>query len=112
MKFELNLDYIDILPKFTSIEDPYLLIHKFEEVYLLIHIPRVSTNVARIRLVPFALEDNAKRWMYGPKAVSLNLGIALLISSLKGTFPLARPLDLGMKFSLLSNLNMSHVRDT
>ena len=29
VKFELNLDFIDILPKFASIEDPYLFIHEF-----------------------------------------------------------------------------------
>jgi len=46
------------------------------------------------------------------RLISLDLGFGLLIYSLKATFPLARPLDVGMKFSLLSNLNMTHVGDT
>jgi len=45
------------------------------------------------------------------RLVPLNIGSALLISSLKRYFPLARPLELGMKFCLLSNLNMSHFGD-
>ena len=30
--FELNLDYVGMLPKFTGVEDPYLFIREFEEV--------------------------------------------------------------------------------
>lgn len=31
--------------------------------------PRVSSNVVRVKFIPFALKDDAKRWMY-----SLNVG--------------------------------------
>ena len=44
-----------------SFEDPYLFIRMFEEVCSLIHIPRVSNDVVRMKFIPFALKDNAKR---------------------------------------------------
>ena len=71
MIFELNLDYVDMLPKFTGFEDPYLLIREFEEVCSLIHMRRVPNNVVRMKFIPFALKDDAKRWMYGLKVGSI-----------------------------------------
>ena len=56
MKFELLSDYVDILPKFTNIEDLYLFVREFEEVCLLIPMPRVSNDVMRMRFILFALK--------------------------------------------------------
>jgi len=56
VKFELLSDYVDILPKFTNIEDLYLFVREFEEVCLLIHMPRVSNDVMRMRFILFALK--------------------------------------------------------
>jgi len=70
--------------------------------------PRVSDNVVMMKFILFALKDDVKRWMHGLKVILFNCGVLLLISSLRDTFLLVRPLDVGMKFSLLSNLNMSH----
>ena len=61
MKFELNPDYINILPKFIGIKDPYLFIREFEEVCLLIHMPRMSNDVVMMRFIPSTLKDDAKR---------------------------------------------------
>ena len=99
MTFELNPDYAGMLPKLMGFEDPYLFIHEFEEMCSLIHMPKVPNDVMRMKFIPFALKDDAKRWMYGLKVDS--------IKSLDSTFPLAIPLELGMKSFLLSNLNMS-----
>ena len=41
--FKFNLDHVGMLPKFTGFEDPYLFIREFEDVCLLIHMPRVQT---------------------------------------------------------------------
>ena len=51
-----------------DIEDPYLFILNFEAC-LSIHMAKVSNDVARMRVIPFALKDDAKRWMCG-----LNVG--------------------------------------
>ena len=69
--FELNPDYVDMLPQFTGFEDSYLFTCEFDEVCSLIHMPRVPNNVERMKFIPFALKDNAKRYMYGLKVGSI-----------------------------------------
>ena len=59
MTFDLNLDYVGMLPKFTCFEDLYLVIREFEEVYSLIHMPKVPNDVMRMKFLPFALKDDA-----------------------------------------------------
>ena len=56
--------YIQMLPKFTGLEDAYLFLSEFEEVCNMIHFHNVQIDVVKLRFVPFALKDNAKRWMY------------------------------------------------
>jgi len=60
-----------MLPKFTRFEDPYLFIYEFEEVCALIHIPRVSIDVVRMKSIPFALKDDDEKWMYSLKVGSI-----------------------------------------
>jgi len=60
-----------MLPKFTGFADRYLFIRKFEEVYALIHMPRVSTDVVRMKSIPFALKDDAKKLIYSFKVGSI-----------------------------------------
>ena len=107
MTFELNPDYVSMLPKFMRFEDPYLFIREFEEVCWLIHMPRVLNDVVRIKFIPFALKDDAKRWMYCVKIGSIKSWDYFVDIFLKRYFPIARPLELGMKSFLLSNLKMS-----
>ena len=64
MIFELNPNYVPMLPKFASFEDPYLFIGEFQEVCSLIHKAKVSNNVVRMKFIPFALKDDAKRWIH------------------------------------------------
>jgi len=54
-----------MLPKFTSLEDAYLFIKKFGEVCSMMHFPNIPVDVLRMKLIPFALKDYAKCWMYG-----------------------------------------------
>ena len=72
MTFEFNPDYVNVVPKFIGFEDPYLLIHEFEEVCSLIHMPRASINVVSMKFLLFALEHDFKRWMYVLKVVFVN----------------------------------------
>ena len=44
---------------------------EFEEVCSMMHFPNIPINVMRMKLIPFALKDSAKRWMYGLAANSV-----------------------------------------
>jgi len=90
-----------MLPKFAGFEGPCLFIREFEEVFSLIHMLRPSNDIMRMKKV--MLRDGCVIL----KLVLLNHEILWLISPIRDTFPLARPLDFGMKSSLLSNSNMS-----
>ena len=54
-----------MLPKFTGLEDAYLFLRKFEEVCSMKHFPNIPIDVVHMKLVPFALKDSTKCWMYG-----------------------------------------------
>ena len=71
MTFELNPDYVGMLPKFTVFEHPYWFIREFDKVCSLIHIPRVPNDVVKMKFIIFALKDDAKRWMYSLKVCSI-----------------------------------------
>jgi len=42
-----------------------LFLREFEEVCSVMHFPNISIDVVRMKLIPFALKDAAKRWMNG-----------------------------------------------
>ena len=63
--FELKPHYTQMLPKFAGLEDAYLFLREFEEVCSMMHFPNIPIDVVRMKLIPFALKDSAKRWMYG-----------------------------------------------
>ena len=53
-----------MLSKFTGLEDAYLFLRAFEEVCSMMHFPNNPIDVVRLKLIPFALKDSTKRWMY------------------------------------------------
>ena len=61
VRFDLSPDYVLTLPKFIGFEYPYLFISKFDEICSLIHMPRVSNDVVRMKFILFALKDDTKR---------------------------------------------------
>ena len=61
VNLKLEPHYIQMLPKFIGLEDAYLFLSEFEEVCNMIHFHNVNTDVVKLRFVPFALKDNAKR---------------------------------------------------
>ena len=60
-----------MLPKFIGLKDAYLLLSEFEELCNMIHFHNVHIDVVKVRFAPFALKDNAKRWMHGLPANSI-----------------------------------------
>jgi len=72
VNLKLEPHYIQMLPKFIGLEDAYLFLSEFEEVCNMIHFHNVNTDVVKLRFVPFALKDNAKRWMYSLPANSIS----------------------------------------
>ena len=72
VNLKLEPHYIQMLPTFTGLEDAYLFLSEFEEVCNMIHFHNVHIDVVKLRFVPFALKDNAKRWMYSLPANSIS----------------------------------------
>jgi len=64
--FELKLQFIKTLPKYHSLEseDAYFFIKGFEEVCVLMKILQLEDDAVKLRFVPFALKDLAKKWLY------------------------------------------------
>jgi len=61
--FELKPQFINALPRFHGLEseDAYFFIWEFEEVCLIIRIFQQGEDVVRLRFIPFALKDVAKK---------------------------------------------------
>ena len=58
--FEIKPGVINMLPKFSGTEDPYLFIREFEEVCVTLKLQQLNDDSIRLRLITFALRDNAK----------------------------------------------------
>jgi len=73
--FELKSQFINTLPKFYGLEseDTYFLIREFEEVCLMKKISHLVDDAIRLRFVPFAFKDLAKKWLYSLAAGSITL---------------------------------------
>ena len=53
-----------MLPKFMGIEDAYIFIREFEEVCAIMKLQQLLEDEIKLRLINFALKDNAKKWLY------------------------------------------------
>jgi len=64
--FELKSQFINILPKFHGLEseDAYFFTREFQKVCLMIKIQHLVDDAIRLKFVPFALKDLAKKWLY------------------------------------------------
>ena len=64
--FEIKSQFINTLSKYHGLEseDAYFLIREFEEVSHMMRIPQLGDDAIRLRFVPFALKDLAKKWLY------------------------------------------------
>ena len=63
--FELKSQFINTLPKFRGLEseDAYFFIKEFEKVCFMMKISHLVDDAIRLRFVPFALKDLAKKWL-------------------------------------------------
>jgi len=64
--FELKHQFINTLSRFYGLEskDAYFFIREFEKVCLMMWIPQLGEDTVRLRFIPFALKDLAKKWLY------------------------------------------------
>jgi hypothetical protein len=65
-QYELKPHFITMLPKFNGKEneDAYIFISEFEEVCTMLKIQHLTDDAVKLRFIPFALRDNAKKWLY------------------------------------------------
>ena len=68
---ELKPRYAYMLRKFTGIENAYLFLQEFKEACSMMCYPNVRVNHVQFKFVPFALKDQAKKWMYSLPANSI-----------------------------------------
>ena len=87
--FEIKSHHISMLPKFTGSdgEDPYLFIHEFEEVCVLQKLQQLTEDSIRLRLINFALKENAKKWLYSLPVNSISSWEGFVVIFLKKYFP-------------------------
>ena len=88
--FELKPQFINTLPKFHGLEseDAYFFIREFEEVCLMMKIPHLVDDAIRLRFVPFALKDLAKKWLYSLAASSITSWDGFIKVFLKKFYPI------------------------
>ena len=53
-------------------EDAYFFIREFEEVCLMMRISQLTEDAVRLRFIPFALKDIAKKWLYNLPVSSIS----------------------------------------
>ena len=72
--FELKPQFINTLPRFHGLEseDAYIFIREFEEVCQMMRISQLTEDAVRLRFIPFALKDLAKKWLYNLPVSSIS----------------------------------------
>ena len=91
--FELKSQFINILPKFYGLEseNAYFfirVIREFEKVCLMMKISHLADDAIRLRFVPFALKDLAKKWLYSLAAGSITSWDHFIKVILKKFYPI------------------------
>ena len=75
--YELKPQFISMLPKFHRMdsEDAYMFISEFEEVCTMLKIQQLTEDAIKLRFIPFALKDHAKKWLYSLTAVTPGISV-------------------------------------
>ena len=87
--YKLKPHYISILPRFArkEAEDAYIFIREFEEVCAMMKIQQLSEDAIKLRFIPFALKDQAKKWLYSLTTNSISTWVEFVTLFLKKFFP-------------------------
>ena len=87
--FEIKSHNINMLPTFTGVEgaDPYIFIREFEEACALQKFQQLSEDSVRLRLINFALKEDAKKWLYSLPINSISTWEGFVSIFLKKYFP-------------------------
>ena len=59
--FEIKPQIINMLPKFTEIEDAYIFMREFEKVCATMRLQQLTEDAVKLRLINFALKDSVKK---------------------------------------------------
>lgn len=88
--FEIHSSHINTLPKFENFDnnDPYIFLTKFEQVCATIKLQQLSDGGIKLRLIPFALTDDAEKWLYNLPSNSINTWDEFVKIFLKKFYPL------------------------
>ena len=82
-------DIIQLLPSFhgLDLENPYLHLREFEEVYNTYNDSNCSMNIIRLKLFLFSLKDKAKIWLQNLRPGSIRAWDEMQHQFLKKFFP-------------------------
>ena len=64
-----------------------MFISKFEEVCAMLKIQQLTEDAVKLRFIPFALKDNAKKWLYSLNTNSITTWEEFVTIFLKKYFP-------------------------
>ena len=95
--FEIKPGTINMFPKFTSNDHPYLFIREFEEVCATLRIQQLTDDSIRLRLITFALKDIAKKWLCNLPPNSITSWDQLTVSFLQKFFPNSKTTKIWME---------------
>ena len=90
-----------MLPKFGGNDDPYLFLREFEEVCATLKLQQLTDDSIRLRLITFALRDNAKKWLYSLPSRSITTWDHLVVIFLKKFFPSHKTTRIQMDINLI-----------
>jgi len=87
--YELKPQFISMLPKFTGMdsEDAYMFVSDFEEVCAMVKIQQLTDDAIKLRFIPFALKDNAKKWLSSLPTNSISTWEEFVTVFLKKYYP-------------------------
>jgi len=87
--FELKPQFINTLRRFHGLEfeDTYFFI-EFEKVCLMMRIFQLGEDAVRVRFIPFALKDMAKKWIYNLPVSSISSWDGFVKVFLKKFYPI------------------------
>jgi len=87
VQFAFSPQYTTMLPKFSGEGDAYLFFSEFEEVCSMMQFSNVSQDTIRLRFIPFALKDSAKKWMHSLPTNSISTWDGFVSVFLRKYFP-------------------------